>query len=146
MGETQKHHNISVPLQWRHNEHDIVSNHQCLYCLISRLFGHRAKETSKLRVTGLCARNSPGACELHKRPVTPKMFPFDDVIMLLALEDRSRTYSGGASHSAKKSPFPVFSYFCQNQGYLSYLLNIRFIFYRCYHSSAAVTPTKYGRD
>ena len=32
------------------------------------------KETSKLRVTGLCEMNSP-----HKGPVTWKMFPFDDV-------------------------------------------------------------------
>ena len=40
------------------------------------------KKTSKLRVTGLCAGNSPGTGEFpHKWPVTRKMFPFDDVIM-----------------------------------------------------------------
>ena len=47
------------PLQWRHNDHDIVSNHQPHGCLLNRLFRRRSKKTSKLRVTGLCAGNSP---------------------------------------------------------------------------------------
>ena len=38
---------------------DCVSNHQRLDCLFSRLFRHRSKKTAKLRVTGLCAENSP---------------------------------------------------------------------------------------
>ena len=54
----------AVPaLQWRHNEHDIVSNHQPHDCLLNRLFGRRSKKTSKLRVAGLCAGNSPGTGE-----------------------------------------------------------------------------------
>ena len=61
------------PLRWRRNGHSGVSNHQPHHCLLNRLFGCRSKKTSKLRVTGLCAP--------HKWPVTPKMFPFDDVIM-----------------------------------------------------------------
>ena len=64
-----------VTLQWRHNERDSVSNHQPHDCLLNRLFRRRSKKTSKLRVTGL----SP-----HKWPVTRKMFPFDDVIMMKA--------------------------------------------------------------
>ena len=40
---------------WRHNDHNHVSNHQPHDCLLSRLFRHRSKKTSKLRVTGLCA-------------------------------------------------------------------------------------------
>ena len=69
-------------LHWRHNDHDGVSNHQPRGCLLSCLFGRRSKKTSKLRVTGLCAGNSPGPVNsLHKGPVTRKMFPFDDVIM-----------------------------------------------------------------
>ena len=65
-------------LQWRHDGHDGVSNHQPHYWLFRR----RSKKTSKLRATGLCEGihqwplNSP-----HKWPVTRKMFPFDDVIM-----------------------------------------------------------------
>ena len=66
--------NWTTTLQWRHNDHDSVSNHQPHGYLLNRLFGRRSKKTSKLRVTGLCAGNSPG-------PVTRKMFPLDDVIM-----------------------------------------------------------------
>ena len=69
-------------LRWRHNHHPAVSNHQPHGCLLNRLFRRRWKKTSKLRVTGLCAGNSPGPVNSpHKGPVTRKMFPFDDVIM-----------------------------------------------------------------
>ena len=44
-----------ISLQWRHNERNGVSNHQPHDCLLNRLFRHRAKKTSKLRVTGLYA-------------------------------------------------------------------------------------------
>ena len=70
-------------LRWRHNGPDSVSNHQPYDCLLNRLFRRRSKKSWKLRVTGLCAGihrgpvNSP-----HKWPVTRKMFPFDDVIMV----------------------------------------------------------------
>ena len=50
-------------LHWRHNGHDCVSNHQPHDCLLNRIFEHRSKKTSKLRVTGLCAGNSPGTGE-----------------------------------------------------------------------------------
>ena len=49
----------SIALRWRHNGHDGVSNHQPHHCLLNRLFGCNSKKTSKLRVTGLCAGNSP---------------------------------------------------------------------------------------
>ena len=48
-----------LSLQWRHNERGGVSNHQPHDCLLNGLFGRRSKKTSKLRVTGLCAGNSP---------------------------------------------------------------------------------------
>ena len=51
-------------LRWRHNGCDSVSNHQPHHCLLNRLFRRRSKKTSKLRVTGLCAGNSPGTGEL----------------------------------------------------------------------------------
>ena len=71
-----------IPLRWRHNDHAGVSNHQPNGCLLNRLFRRRSNKTSKLRVTGLCAGNSPGPVNSpHKGPVTRKMFPFDDVIM-----------------------------------------------------------------
>ena len=71
-----------LTLRWRHNEPDGVSNHQPWDCLLNCLFRCRSKKIPKLRVTGLCAENSPGPVNSpHKRPVTRKMFPFDDVIM-----------------------------------------------------------------
>ena len=50
-------------LHWRHNGHDSVSNRQAHDCLLYRLFRRWSKKTSKLRATGLCARNSPGTGE-----------------------------------------------------------------------------------
>ena len=52
-----------ITLQWRHNEHDSVSHHQPHDCLLNRLFWRRSNKTSKLRVTCLCAGNSPGTGE-----------------------------------------------------------------------------------
>ena len=37
----------------------VVSNHQPHGCLFNCLFRHRSKNTSKLRITGLCAGNLP---------------------------------------------------------------------------------------
>ena len=50
---------MMVSLQWRHNGHDGVSNHQLHDCLLNLLFWCRSKKTSKLRVAGLCVGNSP---------------------------------------------------------------------------------------
>ena len=52
-----------VSLHYSHNGLDSVSNHQPHHCLLSRLFRRRSKKTSKLRVTGHCAGNSPGTGE-----------------------------------------------------------------------------------
>ena len=46
-------------LQWRHNEHNGVSNYQRLGCLLNCFFRRISKNTPKLRVTGLCEGNSP---------------------------------------------------------------------------------------
>ena len=48
-----------TPVQWRHNEHDGVSNHLCLDSSLNYLFRRSSKKASKLRVTGLCQGNSP---------------------------------------------------------------------------------------
>ena len=50
---------VSMLHKWRHNGCDGVSNHQPRDCLLSRLIRRRSKKTSKLRVTGLYAGNSP---------------------------------------------------------------------------------------
>ena len=101
-------------LHWRHNDHDSVSNHQPHGCLLNRLFRRRSKQTSKLRVTGLCVGNSPGPVNSpHKGPVTRKMVPFDDVIMWR--HDRG-TVTSGSPHN--KCPmmrnFGVFSVVSMN--------------------------------
>ena len=57
-------------LQWRHNGHDSVSNHQPHDCLLNRLFRRRSKKTSMLRVTGLCVENSPGTVEFPAQMVS----------------------------------------------------------------------------
>ena len=45
-------------VQWHHNGHDGVSNHQPHHCLLNYLFRCRSKKTSKLCITGLCQWNS----------------------------------------------------------------------------------------
>ena len=54
-------------LRWRDNGRNSVSNHQPHDCLLNRLFRRRSKKTSKLSVTGLCARNSPRTGEFPAR-------------------------------------------------------------------------------
>ena len=69
-------------LQWRHNGHDSVSNHQSRDCLLNRLFRRRSKKTSKFCVTGFVRGiHRWPVNSRHKGPVTRKTFPFDYVIM-----------------------------------------------------------------
>ena len=65
---TWKYRRSAIPalwesLQWRHNGRDSVSNHQPHDCFLNRLFRQRSNKTSKPRVTGLFAGNSPEAGE-----------------------------------------------------------------------------------
>ena len=75
---------MPTSLHWRHNGRDSVSNHQPYYCLLNHLFKRRLNKkhqsfASPAFVWGIhrWSVNSP-----HKGPVTRKMFPSDDVIML----------------------------------------------------------------
>ena len=69
-------------LQRRHNERDGVSNHHTHDCLLKRLFRRRSKKTSKLRVTGLCAGNSPMTGEFPAQTASnAEKVSIDDVIM-----------------------------------------------------------------
>ena len=61
---------LRLPLQWRHNKRDGVSNHQPHHCLLNRLFKRRSKKTSKLRVTGPCEENSPVTGEFPSQRVS----------------------------------------------------------------------------
>ena len=72
----------TVTSLWRHNGHDGVSNHQPHDCLLNCLFSRRSKQTSKLRVTGLCAGNSPGTGEFPAQMASnAENVSIDDVIM-----------------------------------------------------------------
>ena len=70
-------------LQWRHNLHDVVSNHQPYDCFATVYAGAdqgKHQSSASLAIVRGIHRwpvNSP-----HKGPVTRKMFPFDDVIMI----------------------------------------------------------------
>ena len=76
MGKTGRisstfHNNISfATILWRHNGRYSVSNHQPHHCLLKSLFRRRSKKTSKLRVTGLCAGNSPVTGEFPAQMVS----------------------------------------------------------------------------
>ena len=76
------HRNNFHSLQWRHNDHGSVSNHQPNNCLLNRLVRGRSKKYQCSASLAFVWRihwwpvNSP-----HKWPVTWKIFPFDDVIM-----------------------------------------------------------------
>ena len=107
-------YSVSLSLQWRHNGRGGVSNHRRLDCLLSRLFRRISKKTLKLRFTGLgegrihrWPMDSP-----HKGPVTRKMFPFDDVIMVLP-------ETGGASAHESRPPW-----WCRGTETLSALLTL----------------------
>ena len=74
----------SLAIRWCHNGRESVSNQQPHDCLLNRLFSRRSKKHQSSAplafVRGIRRGpvNSP-----HKLPVTRKMLPFDDVIMLL---------------------------------------------------------------
>ena len=78
---TYQHNNnnhVSISLQRRHNERNVVSYHQPHDCLFRR----RLKKASKLRMTGLCEVISPVAVEFPtQRACNAEMFPFEDVIV-----------------------------------------------------------------
>ena len=73
-------------LQWRHNDRDGVSNHHPQGCLLNRLFRRRSKkhQTSASLAFVLGIHRWP-LNSSHKGPVTRKMFPFDDVIMIYSI-------------------------------------------------------------
>ena len=79
---------------------------------ITSLTIDRSKKTSKLRVIGLCAGTSPGPVNSpHKWPVTRKMLPFDDVIMIEHLSTTSwkipRIFEGERWYSPQEAFFPM---------------------------------------
>ena len=81
-----------LALQWRHNGRNGVSNHQSYDCLLNRLLRRGSKITyaSLAFVRGIhrWPVNSP-----QTGPVTRKMSPFDDVIMVKELAKTAKDIS-----------------------------------------------------
>ena len=92
----------SMPLRWRHNGHDGVSNHQPYDCLFNRLFRRRSKKTSKLCVTGLCVGNSPGTGEFPAQMASNA----ENVSIWWRHHAYSRLPQG--NHLSKSSTWPVY--------------------------------------
>ena len=69
-------------LQWCYTEHDGISNHWHLDCLLNCLFNHRSKKhQSSLSLAFVRGIYCWPVDFSHKGPVMRKMLPFDDVIM-----------------------------------------------------------------
>ena len=69
--------------QWRHDEHYGVLNHRRLDCLLNGLFRRRSKRhQSSASLAFVREIHWRPVGSLTKGPVTRKMLPFDDVIMI----------------------------------------------------------------
>ena len=66
----QLYYSYYSSLVWRHKGRDGVSNDKPHDCLLKRLFRRRSKKASKLRVTGLCAGESPVTGEVPAQMVS----------------------------------------------------------------------------
>ena len=112
-------HCCITTLLWHHNGCDGVSNYLSHHCLLNRLFRHRSKKTSKLHATGFCAGNSlvtDGFCMVtgefpYKGPVTQRMSPSDDVIMMVPDWTHSQwliahPYGGAVAHICLTHLYP----------------------------------------
>ena len=88
-----------------HNN-DVIMSAMTHDCLLNCLFRRWSKKTSKLRVTGFCAGNSPVTGEFPAQmPATRKMFHFDDVIMQIAFRFGGRRGSGPAFRARATEQF-----------------------------------------
>ena len=73
----------ALTLQWRHNGRDYVSNHRRLDCLLNRLSRRRSKEhQSSASLAFVRGIHRWPVKTPHGGPMTRKIFPFDDVIMI----------------------------------------------------------------
>ena len=89
---TAQHCNHHMFILWPHNERDGVSNHWHPDHLLNHLVRRGSKQTSKLRITGLCEGNP---LVTGGFPVTQKMSSFDDVIMVMRFGSIACSYFVG---------------------------------------------------
>ena len=78
----------------------IASQISSLTIVYSTAYSGADQRKHQLRVTGLCAGNLPGPVNSpHQWPVTRKIFPFDDVIMII--------FTFHTIHSPNKKMLPL---------------------------------------
>ena len=76
----------STSLRWRHNGRDGISNHQPHVCLLNSYSGaDQRKHQSSASLAFVLGIHRGPVNSPHKWPVTRKMFPFDDVIIMRVL-------------------------------------------------------------
>ena len=77
-------------IKWRHNGLDAISNHQPYHCLLTVYSGgDQRKHQSSASLAFVRGIHRWPLNSSHKCPVTLKMFPFDDVIMIISKAHRS---------------------------------------------------------
>ena len=88
-----------LSLQWHHNGHHGVSNHQPHHCSLKRLFRRRSKKhQSSASLAFVRGIHQWPVNSLHKWPVTRKLFPFDDIIIVCPVCLGLKLYSFPSSH------------------------------------------------
>ena len=76
----------TVSLQWRHNGHDAISNHQPHDCLLNLLSGlDQRKNQSSASLAFVWEIHQWLVNSSHKWPIMRKMFPFDNITMLILI-------------------------------------------------------------
>ena len=76
-----KYSKVHGTLLGHDNRCDGISNHLPHDCSLNRSFRRRSKHQSSMSLAFVQGIHRSPVNSLHKRPVTWKMFPFDDVIM-----------------------------------------------------------------
>ena len=114
-----------IPLQWRHNDRDGVSNHQPQDCLLNRICKAQIKKKhqSSASLAFVMEIHRWPVNSTHKGPVTRNMFRFHDVIMqmlywqlyrhwrhLKTIQLQSSTPSGGGGGGGQFSSIKMSSH------------------------------------
>ena len=88
-----------MTLQWHHNGHSGVSNHQPHDCLLNRLFRRRSNKTSKLRVTSLRKWPEFPTNRPYVHPVDDIQTDTTDKEAWCLIQEGATTWSESGSHS-----------------------------------------------
>ena len=143
-------------LQRRHNERDVVSNHQPHDCLLKRLFWRRSKKTSKLRVTGLCVGNSPVTGEFLAQRASNAENISIIATHLHIHESVNQTFSWKVSFKIIHDDYKFFIHYLtvinKNQCHISFIMMVNLHHYfiispqhvECWKTTNHKEETKYG--